>query len=220
VAEGARRTAPVAVGAADQAALNLLSEAGEADLSVGELHDGPRLRPDVIEVQDADVRLAAVDASGYGQYLQGEPHVTRLCDGPPSNRREVRRGAAPTAAPRGPAAMAVGAHDLAAGDLGLENGEQHAAPHQGRDLGALRAQMVELQDDRIRLAAVDARARAKECEHEGLRFFHARCLERVVPTAVTGPLLGVVGLEAVATPPLKAGSMTVERALTAQSGAA
>jgi hypothetical protein len=75
--------------------------------------------------------------------------------------------------------------------------------------------MVELQDDRIRLAAVHARMSAKEGEHERLRFFYARCLERVVPAAVARALLGVVGLEAIPTPPLKAGSMTVERALTA-----
>jgi hypothetical protein len=56
---------------------------------------------------------------------------------------------------------------------------------------------------------------AKEGEHERLRFFYARRLERVVPTAMARALLGVVGLEAVPTPPLKAGSMTVERALTA-----
>jgi hypothetical protein len=121
VPAGARRAAPVAVGAADQAAADLPSEAAEPDLAVGELHHGPCLAPDVIEVQDADVGLAAVDASRCGQCREGEPHVSLLRLGSPANRSEIRRDAAPSAAPRGPAAVAIGAHDLAAGDLALED---------------------------------------------------------------------------------------------------
>ena len=52
--------------------------------------------------------------------------------------------------------MAVGADNLAAADLLLDDVELHASADEGRDPRGLLGDVVELEDERIALAAIDA----------------------------------------------------------------
>src|SRR3954453_20971825 len=62
-----------------------------------------------------------------------------------------------TAAPRGGAPVAIRAADVALGDLGVDSGKAAAVPRQTRDGVALETDVIELEDQRIGRAAVDAR---------------------------------------------------------------
>ena len=63
-----------------------------------------------------------------------------------------------TAALRGRAPVAVRAADVALGDLGVDGRDAAAVPRQARDGVALDTDVIELEHERIALAAVDARA--------------------------------------------------------------
>jgi hypothetical protein len=73
--------------------------------------------------------------------------------------------------------------------------------------------MIELENHGIALATVDAPMCAQVLEDEVLRLTDALGLEGVVAAAVMSTPFGVVGLEAVAAPPLATGSEPVEAAL-------
>src|SRR3954452_21859661 len=62
-----------------------------------------------------------------------------------------------TAAPRGRAPVAIRAADVALGDLGVDGGKAAAVPRQTRDGVALETDAIELEDQRMGRAAVDAR---------------------------------------------------------------
>ena len=68
----------MAVGAPHHATCDLVLQAPQADLAASELHDGAGLGSDVVEVQHADVRLAAVDAAGCGKRLQRHAQIARV----------------------------------------------------------------------------------------------------------------------------------------------
>lgn len=63
-----------------------------------------------------------------------------------------------TAAPRGRTPVAVRAADVALGDLGVDGGKAAAIPRQASDGVALETDVIELEDQRITLTAVGARA--------------------------------------------------------------
>jgi hypothetical protein len=68
-------------------------------------------------------------------------------------------------APRGHAAVAVRAADVALGDLGVDGGEAAAVPRQAGDGVALETDVIELEDERISLTAVGARAAPEDVVH-------------------------------------------------------
>jgi hypothetical protein len=112
-----------------------------------------------------------------------------------------------------------GAVDLALIDLGNQWGSPDAAAHEGRDLGALGPDVVEFEDDRITFTAIAAGIGAQVIEDQSLRFADALRLQCVASLPVVISLLGVVRLEAVATPPLETGAEAVEAALGTKPGA-
>jgi hypothetical protein len=78
VAAGGGRAAPVAVCAPHHATGDLVPQALQPDLAAGELHHAAGLCANMIEVEDADVGLAAVDAARCGERCQGEADVAFL----------------------------------------------------------------------------------------------------------------------------------------------
>ena len=209
----------MAVGAPHHATCDLVSQTAQADLAASELHDGAGLGTDVVEVQHADVQLATVDAAGHGQRRKREANVPFLRLRSPTNGRQLGLGPSPSSPSGRPAAVAVRAHDLASRHLQLQDRQADPSPHERRDLGTLGAQVVELEDHRIRLAAVHARARPEMVEDERLSLADARRLEGVAPATVVSTLLGVVALEAVTAPPLETVWVAVEGAHAAQARA-
>ena len=202
----------MAVRAADLTACDLVAETLQARFPPHELRDRRGLLADVIEVQYADIRLAAVDAAGGGQRFECGSQIARVRLGP---RRAVAAvGLQPTPAPatRSAATMAVRTHDLAARDLREEDRLAHAPPYERGYVRTLRSHMIELEHDRVHLPAVEARVRSEIGKYERLRGLHTDGLQCVVATPVVGAALGVVRLEAVPTPPLPACGMSVEAA--------
>jgi hypothetical protein len=58
--------------------------------------------------------------------------------------------------------VAVRTANLAMGDFGVDRRDAAAVPGQARDFGSLRADVIEVEDDRISLLAVDAPALPKD----------------------------------------------------------
>jgi hypothetical protein len=171
---------------------------------------------DVIELEDTDVAFAAVDASGRREDVDDEADVALMPLASPSALATRRIEPPPPLPSRSPSPMAARAHNLTPSHLGDEDGLQHTAPDERRYLRSLRAKMIELEHDGIRFAAVDAGPGAEVLEHEGLGFPDTRRFEGVVAVQMVGTLLLVVRLEALAAPPLEAGTTTVEAPLASQ----
>jgi hypothetical protein len=86
---------------------------------------------------------------------------------PLSYERKINRPeSVPAELLRGTPLMAVGAPNETLVDLGLDSTPRNSAPDQNRDFSRLqpRVSMVELQDHRILLAAVDTRVRSQKLE--------------------------------------------------------
>src|SRR3954465_4053038 len=116
-----RGRAPVAIRAADVAFGDLGVDSGKAAAEPRQTRDGVALETDVIELEDQRIGRAAVDPRTAPQDV-GDMREVSL-DGPGRvrpRRAAGRRDAAPAGPRRRPAAVTVGAHDLAACDLGLD----------------------------------------------------------------------------------------------------
>src|SRR3954454_24753331 len=113
--------APVAIRAADVALGDLGVDGAKAAAVPRQTRDGVALETDVIELEDQRIGRAAVDARTAPQDVVDMREVS--LDGPgrvrPS-RGSWRRDAVPPGPRRRPAAVTVGAYDLAARDLGLD----------------------------------------------------------------------------------------------------
>jgi hypothetical protein len=59
----ARRPPAMTIHAADLALLDFRGETGKPDLPTSQRHDAGRLRADVVELQNAQIELTAVDAT-------------------------------------------------------------------------------------------------------------------------------------------------------------
>src|SRR5436190_666268 len=115
-----------------------------------------------------------------------------------------------TAAPRGRAPVAIRAADVALGDLGVDGGKAAAVPRQTRDGVALETDVIELEDQRIGRAAVDARVVTDVVEHLCPQGSRPGQLGRGRLPPVDVASLAEVEGEARATPPLQAVAVTVE----------
>jgi hypothetical protein len=102
-----------------------------------------------------------------------------------------------------PAPVAVRAHDLALLDLGDECRPPNTAAHERCDVGPLGPHVIELEDNRIRLAAVAARMRPQVLEDESLSLANPLRLQGVASLPMVISLLDVIRLETVAAPPLE-----------------
>lgn len=109
----------------------------------------------VVEVQRDERSAAAVEAA---RAIEMAESVKEVAGATGSLRLEVSspvgHGAHPTCASRGPVAMAVHADDLATLGLGDDSIEPGAAADEVADVRALAVDVVELEDDEVRLAAV------------------------------------------------------------------
>jgi hypothetical protein len=154
------------VGAPNFALVDLRLEVREGMFEVGEgNHPFPSLRPDVVELQDQDVRLPAIEARRVAEVVQQETEVSPL-------KRPVSRNAsleihAPrsTGAHVGAPAMAARADDLAACDLGLDSCEGVPLMYEVGDPGSLLPDVVELQHEGVRQPAVRAAGAGKKVQH-------------------------------------------------------
>src|SRR3954447_15510395 len=147
-----RRPTSMTIRAADLAFRDLRREAlKRAALSREPCDGGDLSSPDVVEFENGSGRLAAIRTFGRGKM-----------------GRQVREipasGGLGPAAPRpgdlsnpgvGPPAVAVDAHDLAAFDFLGDTPEGGPHPGEDRDLAALPSHMIELENDRVGLPAVD-----------------------------------------------------------------
>lgn len=147
----------MAVAAADLTLADLLRDRLEAVLRPGQSRDGAPLRADVVELEHHRIAEATIDARGHLENLLQEAYVAEAA--PPQLARVHAHlvKAPPAGPPRRAPAMTVGAHHLARGDLLLDLLDRRFTQDQRGDLGGLGPHVVELEDDRIVLSAVDAR---------------------------------------------------------------
>jgi hypothetical protein len=202
---------PMTVRTADLALTDLLVDRGEAAPVPGKLCHRCALGSDVVELEDDGVSLSAIYARVSTQDIEDVREVP--CDVPirVRARRNVRcRSAPPPAADGGPTAMAVGADDLTPGDLGFDGLHRHGVGNQFGDARRLVADVVELEDDRIRLAAIDARVVTEVVEHLCAQGSLSRQLGGVRLSSVRVASLAEVGGEAGPTPPLQSVAVSVE----------
>ena len=188
---------PMAVRAADLALANLLVDRGKTAAVPRESRDRRALGADVIELEDDRIAFLAVDARISAQ------DVEQVGDVPCDVRirvwpcRSIRHGAAsPPTADRGSSPMTVRADDLAPRDLRIDGLHRRPIREQLRDARRLLADVIELQDDRVALAAVDARGSAKVVEYVLAQELGARDLRRVRLATVQIPARTKVRREA------------------------
>jgi hypothetical protein len=205
-----RRPAPVAVGAAHLARRDLGVEQGDTAAAPCETGHVAALAADVVELEHDKIRLAAVDAAAR---LEHRADVSDIpCPEGPWRCRRVRRRLHPPppgAARRSPP-MTVAAHDLAASDLRIDDGDGRCHNDERRDRAELCADMVELEDDGVRFAAVAAALRPQVIENVVLQPLLACTHRRGGLLAVQVTSLTEVGAEARAAPPLAPLPVAVE----------
>ena len=202
---------PMAVRTADFALADLFVDRGETAPVPGKLCHRCAFGPDVVELEDDGVSLSAIYARVSAQDIEEVREVPRYVRVRVWARRNVRlRSAAPPAADGGPTAMAVRANDLTSGDLGVDGPHRRCAGDQLRDARRLLAEVIELEDDRIGLAAIDARVMTEMVEHLGAQGSLSRQLGGVRLSSVCVASVAEVGGEAGPTPPLQPVAVPVE----------
>ena len=202
---------PMTVRTADLALTDLSVDRGETAPVPAELCHRCALGPDVVELEDNGVSLSAIYARVPAQDIKDVREVpgdVRIRVWACRNVR--RRGAPPPAAGGGPTAMAVCADDLTSGDLGVDGRHRRCAGDQLRDARGLLAEMIELEDDRIGLAAIDARVMTKMVEHPCAQGSLSSQLGGVRLSTVCVASLAEVRGEARSAPPLQPVAVTVE----------
>ena len=209
---GAHRSDPsMTVRTADLALAKLFVDRGETAPAPGKLGHRCALGPDVVELEHDGVALSAIHARVSAQDIEDVREVPRHVRIRVRARRNVRcRGSPPLATDGGPAAMAVRADDLTSRDLGVDRPHRRCAGDQFRDARRLLAEVIELEDDRIGLSAIDARVMTEMVEH--------LCTERSVSGQFGGVRLSSVCVASLAeirgeagpTPPLQPVAVPVE----------
>jgi hypothetical protein len=153
------RTAAVAVRTSDLALGDLALERGDRVLAVSKLHNVIAFCPDMIEVQHDRIAFSAVHTSGALEVVDDElqvplPQGTALASRPPVGVNP------PRACPQlSSAAMAIGAHEFAVGDLLDDLAQAVALSHEKAHLGSFWSNMIELEHERIGETAVSAAPR-------------------------------------------------------------
>ena len=202
---------PMTVRTADLALADLFVDRGETAPMPGKLCHRCALGPDVVELEDDGVSLSAIHARVAAQDIEYVREVPRDVRIRVRTRRNVRCcGAPPPAADGGPTAMAVRADDLTSGDLGVDGPRRRCAGDQLRDARRLLTEVIELEDDRIGLAAIDARVMTEMVEYLGAQGSLSRQLGGVRLSSVCVASLAEVGCEAGPTPPLQPIAVPVE----------
>jgi hypothetical protein len=183
----------------------------EAAASTGELGHIPALVTYVIELQDCEPGLSTIDTSGSGQQIPEVGHIPPFA----TCKRGVSFGTAVveppgTSAYGGPHSMAVDADDFAIGDLALDAMKRDAVTPEHAHICPLYADMVELQDQGIRHAAIATGMGVEMVLNERTALSSA-------PSKRTGGLVSMeqapgpeVGPVTVAAPPLAALGVAVE----------
>ncbi len=172
------------VDAADLALVHLSLEPSERDFVLCEPHDAAAFVAHVIEVQDADVPLAAVDATCDAQRGVGMQDVAPLGLRSPTEFTPLRVRSTPVRTASSATPVAVRAHHLALSELRGEARESHASEDETRDVISLLTDVVELADDRIVLAAVSTRMGQQVLGHMSAGLVDAIGLQCVAATAV------------------------------------
>ena len=155
-------------------------------------HQAERRRRNSAELRDA--ALCAAEGAPGGTRTPN-PQLRRLMLYPLSYERKINRPeSVPAELPRGAPLMAVGAPDETLVDLGLDSTPRNSAPDQNRDFSRLqrRIGMVELQDDRILLPAVDTRMSPQVLEQSPPNVGPLGQVSRVRFADVVGRVLEVV----------------------------
>ena len=209
---GAHRSdPPMTVRTADLALPDLFVDRGETASVPGKLCHRCALSPDVVELEDEGVSLSAIDARLSAQDLEDVREVPGHVPIGVRARHDLRcRGTPPLAADGGPTAMAVRADDLTSGDLGVDGPRRRRARDQLRNARRLLAEVIELQDDRIGLATIDARVITEMVEHMRAQGSVSHHLGGVRLSSVCVASLAEVGGEARSTPPLQPVAVPVE----------
>ena len=169
----------MAVRAADHAAGDLLHQAVERGLPNHHVGDVRGLCPDVIEVEHDAVRLPTVDAARALQDPRDEGGVA-------STARAHFLGRRPAGGR--PPAMAADADHLAERDLFIEPPGGGAVMGELAHVGSFASDVIELENDRVGLTAVDARVRAEIGEEMPL--------PSCAPTLERGPRLRAMQIAA------------------------
>lgn len=216
-------TPAVAVRTSNLAVGDLRLNADETNPITGKLKNGSGLRPDVVEIQDADIGLPAVSAWSPLEVAVGEGEVSGglvplgsggppplLCTPPP-----------PFSA-RASSPVTVDANDFAFIELSLQGRKGVAHGPEAGHVPALASDVVELEDNRILLAAVSTSMRSQVLPDEGrCRLLPlGPCHGGLLPVPVAAP--SEVQAKALAAPPLSPARMTIEcglRQLTATTTA-
>jgi hypothetical protein len=203
-----RGGAAVTAGAPDLALVNLSVDRGQAASVPREPCHRIALVAQVIELEDYCVALATVDARASCEHRADVREVTGDRTGRIRATRVVGIDASPARSLPRTSAMAVGAHDLAPSDLGVDGLERRTVGDQRADVCGLVSHVVELQHDRVALAAIDARVRAEvlqdvRLERTGagaLRGFGLIAMEVAARAEIGGEARPAVPLVAVAEP--------------------
>jgi hypothetical protein len=202
---------PMTVRTSDLALAELFVDRGETAPVPGKLCHRCALGPDVVELEDDGVSLSAIYARVSAQDIEDVREVPRDVPVRVRARRNVRCcGSPPPAADSGPTAMAVCADDLTSGDLGVDGPHRRCAGDQLRDARRLLAEMIELENHRIGIAAIDARVMTEVVEHPCAQGSLSRQLGGVRLSSVCVASLAKVGGEAGPAPPLQAVAVSIE----------
>jgi hypothetical protein len=169
----------MAIRAADLALLDLGIDRGHAAAVPSQSGHGVALVANVIELEHDDIVLAAVSARTAREDLVKMREVASDWRGRVRAVALFRSGSPPARPSSGPAPVAVCAHDLTSGDLGVDGCERRGLGDQCADSRDLLADVVELQDDRILLPAIDATALGEVIENMGLQGAMTTALRRL-----------------------------------------
>jgi hypothetical protein len=151
--------------AANLAPRDLRVDGRETRTSPGEARDVLALDPDVVEIQHEWVSLAAVRAATLREdRLEMKEVASDL-------RRPIRAlgelvavSPTPRSSPSGPSPMAVRAHHLAPRDLRVDRRDRRRRADQRCYGRRLVSDVVELENDRIPFAAIDASVLSQEVQ--------------------------------------------------------
>jgi hypothetical protein len=200
------------VAASDLASGHLRVEPREAPLAPGHRRHVARLSVHVVELEDGELAAPAVDATRRGEPGEHPREVarTRRAFGHP---RVVEAPRHPRPAPtlRRDAPVAVRASHLAARDLPEDLLVRAAAGDQVREPLRALADMVELEDRKVGLAAVDARMCLQVPDDRRAGTLRTPSLRRGDLPAVPIAPRCEVRAEAVAAPVLMPGRSPIER---------
>jgi hypothetical protein len=160
------RTATMAVRTPGLTFGDLAFNGGDRVFLVGELYHAVAFCAYVIEVQDDRIAFPAVRTPGALQVFDDElqvalPQGTALSGCPP-----VRIDPPRSSPQRGSAAVAIGAHELAVGDLLDDLAQPVALAHKTANLGSFWPHVVEFEYERIGATAVTTAAGQQQVDNE------------------------------------------------------